>query len=358
MVLLLAACGGDNGSGSSTSGGASTASTTSSTAASNGNAGTAVNSTTPPAATGATSTPASPTDNIGSGAGTGTGAGGNSAAPLFAYDTTARFNGPTSVAADGAGNLYVLDFGNNAIRRIAASGELSTVLTGLVAPHGLEVDATGNLYTNDNGSLRKIAPDGGVTVLASVPATAEWMTIDSSGNLYLLDKDSAARTGAILQVTATGAVSTVASSATTPELNDQNRGIAIDAAGNFYIGTNVSSILRIPASGQASVHARGFTVIIDLAILADGNLYVTDFAMSSHIGSSTPGPTHAFLRRVAQDGTVTTVTSSAPGPGGFAIGTDGNIYTAYRQDHSVQKVTPAGVVTIVAGKSGESGSAD
>ena len=78
-------------------------------------------------------------------------------------------NNPTGVAVDGAGNLYVADTGNNAIRMIAsASGEISTVVGGssggysgdgglataaqLRLPQGATLDAGGNLYIADTGN--------------------------------------------------------------------------------------------------------------------------------------------------------------------------------------------------------------
>jgi sugar lactone lactonase YvrE len=99
----------------------------------------------------------------------------------------ARFNGPTGVAVDSASNLYVVDSGNNAIRKIYSDGLVATLAgnpaitnqgamgmtlggssdgTGSVArfngPIGVTVDGAGNLYVGDasNVTVRKITPTG------------------------------------------------------------------------------------------------------------------------------------------------------------------------------------------------------
>lgn len=95
----------------------------------------------------------------------------------------ALFNQPAALAVDGAGNLFIADTGNNTIRRLSAGGVVTTVAgvggiagfsdsaEGLVLfnqPQGVAADAAGNLYVADTGNaaLRRIAADGTVTSLA------------------------------------------------------------------------------------------------------------------------------------------------------------------------------------------------
>ncbi|NDG72400.1 MAG: hypothetical protein EBY32_14135, partial [Proteobacteria bacterium] len=93
----------------------------------------------------------------------------------------ARFNGPSGVAVDDAGVVYVMDSDNFVIRKIQQNGATSTFVGNatisnhfdakgtkarLNQPRGLAIDASGNLYFADGSTIRKVKPDGTVTTLA------------------------------------------------------------------------------------------------------------------------------------------------------------------------------------------------
>ena len=129
----------------------------------------------------------------------------------------ATFNFPSSVATDSAGNVYVVDLGNNRIRKITPAGVVSALAgtgvfgfadgAGNVAtfnvPTGLATDSAGNVYVADKGNelIRKITPAGLVSTLAGTGAigfaegagnvatfsTPVGVATDSAGNVYVAD---------------------------------------------------------------------------------------------------------------------------------------------------------------------------
>ena len=140
----------------------------------------------------------------------------------------AEFNLPYGIARHSGGNLYVADFGNNAIRKISPDGAdwVTTTVAGFSgntgsddgaarqarfnSPNGIAVDASETLYVADqyNSTIRKVAPDGNSWVVSTVggvalaPGTNDgvgviarfsrpWgIALDGAGNLYVADSGS------------------------------------------------------------------------------------------------------------------------------------------------------------------------
>jgi hypothetical protein len=243
----------------------------------------------------------------------------------------ASFNNPLDTTVDSAGNVYVADEENNVIRKITPAGVVSTLAgqasvnggsqdgTGAAAsfggPTGLAVDTTGNVYVADffNYTIRKITPAGVVTTLAGQPGVygsqdgagtsarffrPESVAVDLIGNVYVADSGNAT----IRKITSAGVVTTLAGQAGVFGSLDGigsaarfsgARGIGVDSSGNVYVADSFNYTIRkitptgvvSTLAGQAGVFgsqdgtgaAARFHEPVRIAVDSSGNVYVVDF---------------------------------------------------------------------------------
>lgn len=312
----------------------------------------------------------------------------------------ARFSEPFGLATDAAGNVYVADNLNNAIRKITPDGVVTTLAGGGAAgtadwtgtaarfhePRGVAVDADGTIYVADyeNETIRKITSAGVVTTLAGLPDTVgnadgtgaaarfrgpNGVAVDATGTVYVADSGNRA----IRKITTAGVVTTLALSGST--LGDP-RGIAVDGTGTIYVGDYRNHAVRtITSTGTVSTLAGQ----LGRPGASDGGATAASFHYPSGVAVDTSGAVYVAdtendtIRVVARGGAVTTLaglagrTNSADGTGAaarfeepFATAVDlsGNVYVADGAAHAIRKVSPEGVVTTLAGSPGSFGSAD
>lgn len=288
--------------------------------------------------------------------------------------SAARFIQPTGVAVDFTGTVYVVDQGNDTVRKITPAGVVTTLAgfagysgnndgTGNTArfnsPHGAVVDAAGNLYVTDsvNDTIRKITPSGLVTTL---PGTdffyPHGITIDSAGNLYAVD----AGQFTIKKITPAGTVSTVPGSAGSFNVNYvigsigrplSPFGIAVDLTGNVFVADiNLGAIREITNTGTVATFASSLSprgLVFDPL----GNLYVGD---RTAIRKITPAGVQSVLAGNPDSGGDAdgpASTAQFNGISGIAFDPVGNLYVADQGNNIVRKVTPTGTVSTLAGLS-------
>jgi len=315
----------------------------------------------------------------------------------------ARFNSPQGLAVDRAGDVFVADTGNHTVRKITPAGEVTTLAgspgaeggvdgTGASArfrqPATVAVDGTGNVLVADSGNnaIRKITADGVVTTLAGTmrslgsadgagaAARFYWpiqATVDSSGNLFVADSGN----HTIRKITPAGEVSTLAGSAGHPgstngtgdaaRFNDP-RGVGVDGAGNLYVADAGNSTIRkiTPAGAVATfagtagyagsrdgTSASAFDRPCAVAVDGVGNVFVADMD-SNTIRKITPAGVVSTLAGLAFEAGRDDGSGSAARfdrPGGLALDGTGNLYVADTGSGTIRKITPAGVVSTLAG---------
>jgi uncharacterized protein (TIGR03437 family) len=266
--------------------------------------------------------------------------------------TSAALNAPSSVTVDASGNFFIADTNNQRIRKVSASGIITTVAgngnagfsgdNGLAVsaslnfPSAVKVDSSGNLYIADTGNqrVRKVSTSGTITTVAGSgfgpfagdggPATSALLNspfgiaLDASGNLFIADSGN----NRIRKVSTGGTITTV--------------------AGNGRPGSSGDG-------GQATAASLGFPR--DVVVDGSGNLFLTDSIAN-------------LVRKVSPDGIITTVagngTSRFSGDGGPALSAGFEFPTSLALDGvgnlliagyggRVRSVSSDGIVTTIAG---------
>ncbi|HUI57792.1 MAG TPA: protease pro-enzyme activation domain-containing protein [Bryobacteraceae bacterium] len=318
---------------------------------------------------------------------------------------SAQLNGPNGVAVDVFGNVYIADTKNQRVRKVDRSGVITTVAgTGsccyggdggaaasalLNAPNGVAADSQGNLYIVDTGNqrIRKVDASGVITTVAGTGtagysgdggaatgaevSSPDGMAVDASGNLYIADTIN----GRIRKVDQSGNISTVAGTGSCCYSGDGGAapnarlgypaGVAVDGAGNLYIADTINerirkvnvagTIITIAGSGDVGYSGDGgpapsahFYGPEGVALDASGNVYVTDSG-------------NARIRVVSASGVVTTLVGGSIGDGGWGVfgalnqpygvarDNAGNTYIADAYNNRVRKVSANGAISTVAG---------
>jgi len=215
--------------------------------------------------------------------------------------TDAQLDSPAGVAVDSSGNIYIADTNNNRIREVSG-GIINTIAgTGsvgysgdggaatsatLAGPTAVALDAAGNVYIadTDNFCIRKItgatistvagngmeaySGDGGLATAASLDLP-QGVAVDSAGNIYIADTNNqrvrkvAATTGIITTIAGTGVSAFNSDGAATSAALASPRGIAVDPSGNIYVADSGNDRIRVISSGSittiAGVGVQGFS---------------------------------------------------------------------------------------------------
>lgn len=293
----------------------------------------------------------------------------------------ARLNSPYGLALDRSGTLYIADLGNARIRAISPDGRIRTVAGGgdvaasdssegslatslrFKTPRNVLADSNGGFYFSDFDAHRVYYVDfrGILTAFAgtgnpgygadNIPAirsslrSPAGLAFEPQGGLVIVESGSQR-----LRRVARGTV--------TPFLADALRayplysptGIAFDPAGNLYIADAraTGALKRTPQGEVTALAVSGRAVAADPrggACYAWNNaIFRVDTANKvARVAGAAPG----IVESVGDGGTADAARLLAPSA--LAYDREGNLYVADERAHRVRRVTPAGLITTVAG---------
>jgi sugar lactone lactonase YvrE len=308
---------------------------------------------------------------------------------LKIFTTPIRFNKPFGLALDSAGNIYVADTYFHTIRKIGNEDWNSISLvagtrtagfvsgTGSAArfnhPSGIVVDSQGYIYVADthNNRIRLITPAGVVLSSVAGSGTAGFadgtgtaaqfnkptgVALDSQGNVYVADSEN----HRIRKITSPWVVTTVAGSGTAGFANgtgiaaqfNKPTGLTVDSQGNVYVADSENHRIRkiTPAGVVSTVAGSGTAGFANGAgtaaqfnypygIFRDsmGILYITDSA-NKRIRKITPAGVVSTLAGNGLPGSADEVplSSSFYNPKGIAVGSDGTVYITDSDDNALR----------------------
>lgn len=289
-----------------------------------------------------------------------------------------RFSGPTTLAADASGNVYVADFNNNSTRKITASGVVSTLAVPM--SRVFAVDPAGNFYTGSRDGNRdygtqscailKTTPAGLVTTFAVPTYGCDYLSlhsiaVDARGTIYM------ANSRGVHKITPEGDFRT---------LGDVPSGtLSVDRANNLYVFLSPYGPPR-PTKNMFKVTPEGAVTAFETTSArrqpfgevardsTSGALYVLDYEPNSQGRGS-----HFIVRQETPDGIVSTLAltnsdgTPAQLPGvtafggmshGMTVGPEGSIFVALPAENVIMKIAPNRVLTTFAGVSHASGKVD
>jgi uncharacterized protein (TIGR03437 family) len=317
--------------------------------------------------------------------------------------------GPTGVAIDSSGDIFIADRDGNHIYKVTASSQKITTVMGnsgygfagdggaaanaqMNSPTSIQVDPTGDLFFVDlfNSRVRKINSSGNISTIAgnglvtysgdggaaqnALMSAPSGVAVAPTGLIYLSDTNNQR----IRMIAGDGTISTVVGNGTAGFAGDGSAGtsaqvnfptaLATDTSGNLYVSDtgnqrvrklSAGSITTVAGNGTAGYGGDGGAATsaqinspAGLAVDGAGNLYIADFS------------NHA-VRKVAPGGTITTIAGTGVagyagdggpaaqaqlnGPSALALDSAANLYIADSGNHVIRRISPGGSIATIAG---------
>jgi sugar lactone lactonase YvrE len=254
--------------------------------------------------------------------------------------TNSQLNQPIALTVDDSGNIYIIDAGNDDIRKVSPDGVINIFASAKASkPHGIVAGSGGNLFYTENANnvVRVVTADGTRATIAGIRGTPGYsfhgdksatnatldgpngITTDKHGNLFFAD----GRNNRIRCISKEGTISTIAGTGNPGYSGDYGKasraqinmpwGVAVDESGNIFFTDMANNVIR-------KIDAEGII---------------------STIGGNS---------RKGYDGDKGAATNASLNePRGIAIDHSGNIYFADSRNDAVRMINSKGIITTYAG---------
>ena len=237
---------------------------------------------------------------------------------------------PHGVAVDGSGNLYIADANNNRVLKETLSAGTytqSVLVSGLLTPAAVAVDGSGDVYIADagDGLLLKEAPSGGSytqTLVGTGLTNDNGVAVDGTGNVYIADSGN----NRVLLETLSGGTytqTTIGSGFSNPQ------SVAVDGNWNVYIADSGSNrVLEETLTSGSYTQSPLFTGLnnpLGVAVDGVGNVYIANASAGQ------------ILMETLSDGsyTQTTLASGLSSPQTMVIDRTGNVFVTDSNNNQV-----------------------
>jgi sugar lactone lactonase YvrE len=236
-------------------------------------------------------------------------------------------NLPHGIAVDAQGNIYAADSANNAVKQWnATNGQVTALVSsGLSDPTGVAVDTQGNVYIADSGNnaIREwVAATQQVTTLVSSGlSNPTGVAVDAVGNVYIADsgnqavKEWNAATAQVSVLAASGLQSPAA--------------VAVDAQGNIYIADSANNmVFEWNATAGLTPLISGLSGPAGVTVDGQADVYIAD------TGNNAVKQWSAATQQVT-----VLISSGLNGPSGLAVDQAGNVYLADTGHNAIDRLS-------------------
>ena len=290
---------------------------------------------------------------------------------------------PQGVAVDLAGDVYVADTFNNAVKEVLPDGTIKTIGSGFTGPNGVAIDQAGDLFVADthnnrvvelsvptvvatpltlSGStatavsgainglaagttyyFRTVATNAAGTVVASSPQSFTTLTLPT---VSITPVSAISATGATLNgsVDPNGSAATVSfqystdstftptnSSNLTKVLLSAPAAVAANGSGDLFVISGYSSVYELFPDNSTMQIGSGFNNPLGVAVDNAGDVFVADTGNNS-------------VKEVLAGGTIKTIGSGFSNPSGVAVDLAGDVFVADTGNFAFKEVLPNGTI--------------